>query len=185
MQGLPGQGIDVDLLRLVASTALQKQLDTIVGPKTLVLTPGLAGPLGLVTEVGLLKNNHAVSRMFWLEPGALQQAERNVVYLCRPEVKWMRLIAAPTPSRYLLATGPPSTCEGGYKPFNRTGLSNNSSPFLKASFETTSGFVSEAALFNLSAPPSTRCVRLHGHASSGSPSQRDRNVQEATTGMAN
>ncbi|GAA6038956.1 hypothetical protein JCM8097_000593 [Rhodosporidiobolus ruineniae] len=93
MQGLPGQGIDVDLLRLVASTALQKQLDTIVGPKTLVLTPGLAGPLGLVTEVGLLKNNHAVSRMFWLEPGALQQAERNVVYLCRPEVKWMRLIA--------------------------------------------------------------------------------------------
>ena len=39
------------------------------------------------------------------------------------------------------------TCEGAYKPFNRTGLSNNSSPFLKASFETTSAFVAEAALF--------------------------------------
>lgn len=38
------------------------------------------------------------------------------------------------------------TSEGGYKPFNRTGLSNNSSPFLKASFETTSAFVAEAAL---------------------------------------
>lgn len=39
------------------------------------------------------------------------------------------------------------TCEGGYKPFNRTGLSNNTSPFLKASFETTAGFVAEAALY--------------------------------------
>ncbi|GAA5979504.1 hypothetical protein JCM11641_005416 [Rhodosporidiobolus odoratus] len=88
----PG-GIDVDLLRLVGSTALQTKLDTIVGPKTLVLTPGLAGPLGLVTEVGLLKTNHAVSKMFWLEPGALSQAERNIVYLCRPEVRWMRIVA--------------------------------------------------------------------------------------------
>ena len=31
--------------------------------------------------------------MFWLEPGPLNQAERNVVYLCRPEVKSMRTIA--------------------------------------------------------------------------------------------
>ena len=51
MQG----GIDSELLRLISSTALQTKLDTIVGPKTLILTPSLAGPLGLVTEVGLLK----------------------------------------------------------------------------------------------------------------------------------
>ncbi|TKA57381.1 hypothetical protein B0A53_00610 [Rhodotorula sp. CCFEE 5036] len=100
MQG----GIDSELLRLISSTALQTKLDTIVGPKTLILTPSLAGPLGLVTEVGLLKvraavtveggrNNHAVTKMFWLEPGPLSQAERNVVYLCRPEVKFMRIIA--------------------------------------------------------------------------------------------
>lgn len=31
--------------------------------------------------------------MFWLEEGALSQAERNIVYLCRPEVRWMRIIA--------------------------------------------------------------------------------------------
>lgn len=31
--------------------------------------------------------------MFWLEPGALSQAERNIVYLCRPEVRWMKIIA--------------------------------------------------------------------------------------------
>ncbi|KAJ8295842.1 Vacuolar protein sorting-associated protein 33A [Rhodotorula toruloides] len=77
--------IDTDLLRLVGSTALQQKLDTIVGPKTLILTPSLAGPLGLVTEVGLLKNNHAVTKMYWLEAGALSQTERNIVYLCRPE----------------------------------------------------------------------------------------------------
>ncbi|GAA5821189.1 hypothetical protein JCM11251_004506 [Rhodosporidiobolus azoricus] len=99
-------GIDVDLLRLVGSTTLQTKLDTIVGPKTLILTPGLAGPLGLVTEVGLLKNNHAVSRMFWLEEGQLQQAERNIVYLCRPEVRWMRIIASqiktmPQPNQHI------------------------------------------------------------------------------------
>jgi hypothetical protein len=57
MQG----GIDSELLRLISSTALQTKLDTIVGPKTLILTPSLAGPLGLVTEVGLLKVRAAVT----------------------------------------------------------------------------------------------------------------------------
>ncbi|GAA5991999.1 hypothetical protein JCM5350_001874 [Sporobolomyces pararoseus] len=85
--------VDTQLFQLVASSALQGLLDRIVGPKTLILTPSLAGPLGLITEVGLLKNNHAVTKMFWLEPGPLNQAERNVVYLCRPEVKSMRTIA--------------------------------------------------------------------------------------------
>ncbi|GAA5998387.1 tethering complex ATP-binding subunit VPS33 [Rhodotorula paludigena] len=93
MQAQAKGAVDVDLLRLVGSTSLQNQLEGIVGPKTLVLTPSLAGPLGLVTEVGLLKNNHAVTKMFWLEPGALAEAERNIVYICRPEVRWMRIIA--------------------------------------------------------------------------------------------
>jgi len=31
--------------------------------------------------------------MFWLEPGPLNQAERNVVYLCRPQVKYMKILA--------------------------------------------------------------------------------------------
>lgn len=39
------------------------------------------------------------------------------------------------------------TSEGGYKPFNRMGLANSPSPFLKASFETTASFISDAALF--------------------------------------
>lgn len=39
------------------------------------------------------------------------------------------------------------TSEGGYKAFNRTGIANSPSPFLKASFETTAAFVSDATLF--------------------------------------
>ncbi|GAA5873302.1 hypothetical protein JCM1840_000022 [Sporobolomyces johnsonii] len=98
--------LDTQLFTLIGSSSLQGLLDKIVGPKTLILTPSLAGPLGLVTEVGLLKNNHAVTKMFWLEPGPISQAERNVVYLCRPEVKWMKMIAeqikaAPQPNNHI------------------------------------------------------------------------------------
>jgi DNA-directed RNA polymerase I subunit RPA1 len=35
---------------------------------------------------------------------------------------------------------------GAYRPFNRTGISAKSSPLLKASFETTVAFLSEATL---------------------------------------
>ncbi|KAL5527693.1 hypothetical protein ACEPAG_6494 [Sanghuangporus baumii] len=38
------------------------------------------------------------------------------------------------------------TFEGGYKPFNRKGISTNSSPLLKASFETTAAFIGDATL---------------------------------------
>ncbi|CAL1701179.1 unnamed protein product [Somion occarium] len=38
------------------------------------------------------------------------------------------------------------TFDGGYRPFNRTGISGNPSPLLKASFETTASFLSEATL---------------------------------------
>ncbi|KAJ8584792.1 beta and beta-prime subunits of DNA dependent RNA-polymerase [Rhizopogon salebrosus TDB-379] len=39
------------------------------------------------------------------------------------------------------------TFEGGYKPFNRKGLSSNPSPLLKASYETTAAFLSDATLY--------------------------------------
>ncbi|KAJ3907543.1 RNA polymerase I largest subunit [Lentinula edodes] len=39
------------------------------------------------------------------------------------------------------------TFEGGYKPFNRKGISTNSSPLLKASYETTAAFLSDATLY--------------------------------------
>lgn len=39
------------------------------------------------------------------------------------------------------------TFEGAYKPFNRKGLSSNPSPLLKASYETTAAFLSDATLY--------------------------------------
>ncbi|KAG9317500.1 hypothetical protein JVU11DRAFT_1704 [Chiua virens] len=39
------------------------------------------------------------------------------------------------------------TFDGGYKPFNRKGLSANPSPLLKASYETTAAFLSDATLY--------------------------------------
>lgn len=38
------------------------------------------------------------------------------------------------------------TFDGGFKPFNRSGISTHSSPFLKASYETTAAFLSDATL---------------------------------------
>ncbi|THH14387.1 hypothetical protein EW146_g5928 [Bondarzewia mesenterica] len=39
------------------------------------------------------------------------------------------------------------TFEGGYKPFNRKGIGMHSSPLLRASFETTAAFLSDATLY--------------------------------------
>lgn len=46
-----------------------------------------------------------------------------------------------TDSRFL------QTFEGGYKPFNRKGISTSPSPLLKASYETTAAFLSDATLY--------------------------------------
>ncbi|ODO00685.1 ATP-binding protein [Cryptococcus wingfieldii CBS 7118] len=93
---LPGapveKGVEVGILRELAKTALVESLNDIQGAKSLVLDPALAGPLGLVTEVALLKNQ-AVDKMFWLEPGPLSVNTRNVVWLCRPKTGFMRVIA--------------------------------------------------------------------------------------------
>ncbi|KAI6048041.1 ATP binding protein [Pisolithus marmoratus] len=86
------QGLDVELLRESAKRALINALNSVNGAKTLVLDPTLAGPLGLVTEVALLKH-HGVDKMFWLEPGPLTSTTTNVVYLCRPLIKYVKIIA--------------------------------------------------------------------------------------------
>ena len=39
------------------------------------------------------------------------------------------------------------TFEGGYNPFNRKGINVHPSPLLKASFETTGAFLSDATLY--------------------------------------
>ncbi|KAJ9118268.1 hypothetical protein QFC22_004179 [Naganishia vaughanmartiniae] len=48
--------------------------------------------------------------------------------------------------RHLTIVADYMTQEGAYKPFNRTGIATKSSPLLKASFETTAAFLSDATL---------------------------------------
>ncbi|KAL7424845.1 Vacuolar protein-sorting-associated protein 33 [Cryptotrichosporon argae] len=86
------RGLDTSLLCELAKNALVEALNDVQGAKTLVLDPGLAGPLGLVTEVALLKHQ-AVDKMFWLESGPLTASTRNIVWLCRPKRSYMATIA--------------------------------------------------------------------------------------------
>ncbi|KAJ7070547.1 Sec1-like protein [Mycena amicta] len=84
--------LDVNLLKEIGQKALIDSLNSVNGAKTLVLDPSLAGPLGLVIEVSLLKH-HGVDKMFWLEAGPLSSTTTNIVYLCRPRIKYVKIIA--------------------------------------------------------------------------------------------
>ncbi|KAI0308101.1 Sec1-like protein [Multifurca ochricompacta] len=84
--------VDVSILREVARSSLVHALNSVNGAKTLVLDPSLAGPLSLVTEVSLLQQ-HGVDKMFWLEPGPLSAVTTNILYLCRPRIKWVKIIS--------------------------------------------------------------------------------------------
>ncbi|KAH9004143.1 Sec1-like protein [Lactarius hatsudake] len=83
---------DISILREVARNSLVHALNSVNGAKTLVLDPSLAGPLSLVTEVSLLQQ-HGVDKMFWLESGPLSAVTTSIVYLCRPRIKWVKIIA--------------------------------------------------------------------------------------------
>ncbi|TEB38635.1 ATP binding protein [Coprinellus micaceus] len=87
-----GPLLDTNILKEIAKKDLVNALNAVNGAKTLVLDSTLAGPLGLVTEVALLKQ-HGVDKMFWLEPGPLTSTTSNIVYLCRPKIKYVKIIA--------------------------------------------------------------------------------------------
>lgn len=84
--------VDVSILREIARNSLVHALNSVNGAKTLVLDPSLAGPLSLVTEVSLLQQ-HGIDKMFWLESGPLSAVTTSIVYLCRPRIKWVKIIA--------------------------------------------------------------------------------------------
>ncbi|KAH8835626.1 ATP binding protein [Flagelloscypha sp. PMI_526] len=85
-------GLDLTLLKDLAKKNLIDAFNSVNGPKTLVLDPSLAGPLGLVTDVSVLKQ-HGVDKMFWLESGPLSSSVSNIVYLCRPTIKHAMIVA--------------------------------------------------------------------------------------------
>lgn len=101
--------LDLSPIRTLAHHSLLALLDQIAEPKTLLLDAHLAGPLGLVCDVGSLRA-HGVERMFWLEEPKFTSGQtdkdkmkdlqkdvnaptRAVVYICRPSLSLIRVIA--------------------------------------------------------------------------------------------
>jgi vacuolar protein sorting-associated protein 33A len=89
---LSNAAIDLRVFREHARKELVDVLDSIRGPKALVLDPKLSGPLGLVAEVGLLRE-HYVEKIYHLLPGRLDTECVNIIYMCRPRVDYMKNIA--------------------------------------------------------------------------------------------
>jgi hypothetical protein len=102
--------LDLSPLQALAHRSLLSLLDQIAEPKTLLLDANLAGPLGLVCDVGSLRA-HGVERMFWLEEPKQYPSQnddndrmkglqkdvnaptRAVVYICRPTLSLVRVIS--------------------------------------------------------------------------------------------
>jgi len=72
--------------------AIINEVDPEPRNKILVLDPTLAGPLGLVAEISILKK-HGIERIYYLAPGQLPTDAKHIIYLIRPKIKYMRYIA--------------------------------------------------------------------------------------------
>ncbi|GBE80006.1 DNA-directed RNA polymerase I subunit rpa1 [Sparassis crispa] len=93
----------------------------------------------MIDEDGIYSNDiHAIMYAYGVEAARAtilrEIAGVFAVYKIDVDVRHLELIAD-----YM-------TFDGGYKPFNRKGISTNPSPLLKASYETTAAFLSDATL---------------------------------------
>ncbi|KAG0228442.1 Vacuolar protein-sorting-associated protein 33 [Actinomortierella wolfii] len=84
--------LSIDSLRDLARKELVNLLDSVQGKKGLILDPNLSGPLSLIAEISLLKD-HGVEKVYHLQPGPLETECKNLIYICRPQVNYMRYIA--------------------------------------------------------------------------------------------
>eukprot|EP00027_Filamoeba_sp_ATCC50430_P001749 CAMPEP_0168556906 /NCGR_PEP_ID=MMETSP0413-20121227/9136_1 /TAXON_ID=136452 /ORGANISM="Filamoeba nolandi, Strain NC-AS-23-1" /LENGTH=618 /DNA_ID=CAMNT_0008587891 /DNA_START=132 /DNA_END=1984 /DNA_ORIENTATION=+ len=84
--------IDLSSIKEQARKRLVDILNNVKGKKGLVLDPKLSGPLGLIAEVSLLREN-GVEKIYHLAPGKLQTESRSVMYFVRPRVQSMKQIA--------------------------------------------------------------------------------------------
>eukprot|EP00300_Choanocystis_sp_HF-7_P025246 c26980_g1_i1.p1 GENE.c26980_g1_i1~~c26980_g1_i1.p1 ORF type:complete len:620 (+),score=184.98 c26980_g1_i1:70-1860(+) len=93
MSDLANSPVNLAALREYSRKQLTDILDSIDGPKVLVLDKAIQGPVGLVAEVALFKE-HNVQKIHHLnsEIGVIDIP--NVIYLCRPKMRLMRLIAS-------------------------------------------------------------------------------------------
>ncbi|CAM0136857.1 unnamed protein product [Umbelopsis sp. WA50703] len=85
--------LNVAKLRDVIRKRLPELLDTVRGKKGLILDPQLTGPLSLIAEIPLLKD-HGVEKIYHLDGSILDTDCKNLIYICRPKLKYMKYIAA-------------------------------------------------------------------------------------------
>ncbi|ORX89440.1 vacuolar protein sorting-associated protein 33A [Basidiobolus meristosporus CBS 931.73] len=84
--------LNINALRDLSRKELTDVLDSARGKKTLVLDPNLSGPLSLITEFSLLKE-HGVEKIFYLQSGPLETESSSIIYICRPNIQYVRYIA--------------------------------------------------------------------------------------------
>eukprot|EP00026_Physarum_polycephalum_P005659 Phypoly_transcript_05694.p1 GENE.Phypoly_transcript_05694~~Phypoly_transcript_05694.p1 ORF type:complete len:610 (+),score=111.39 Phypoly_transcript_05694:24-1832(+) len=84
--------VNLAALREASRKEFTDILDVARGKKAIILDPQISGPLGLVAEISLLKE-HGVEKIYYLTPGKLETECKNLIYLVRPKVKYMRIIA--------------------------------------------------------------------------------------------
>lgn len=82
--------------------SLRKELVSILnitrGSKGLVLDPALAGPVGLIARVEVLREQ-GVDKIYMLEGGQLETDCRTIIYITRPNLEHMRFIASQVKSQ--------------------------------------------------------------------------------------
>mmetsp|Transcript_30543 Transcript_30543/g.58825 ORF Transcript_30543/g.58825 Transcript_30543/m.58825 type:complete len:626 (-) Transcript_30543:289-2166(-) len=93
MPSVEGAAINISQIREQARKDLCDALDSRRGKKALVLDPKLSGPLSLIAQTSLLKE-HGVENLYYLEREPIDTDCKSIVYLVRPRVELMPLIAS-------------------------------------------------------------------------------------------
>jgi len=92
MANLATAAINLSALREYGRKELLQVLDSVQGKKGLVLDQKLAGPLSLIAEYSLLKE-HGVEKVYILQSGKLDTELKNLIYICRPRMIYMKYIS--------------------------------------------------------------------------------------------
>ncbi|RHZ50282.1 hypothetical protein Glove_502g5 [Diversispora epigaea] len=90
--GSTNSTLNVTTLRELARKELTSVLDSVRGKKCLVLDPNISSPLSLIAEFSLLRD-HGVEKVHYLQQGPIETELRSLIYICRPQLQYMKYIA--------------------------------------------------------------------------------------------
>ena len=99
MSHLSSGKVNLAQVRETSRRELLNCIDKCPGSKAIVWDDKLTGPVGLIAEYSLLKE-HEVGKMFPLSRGQLLSCEeQNIIFLVRPKVELMDIIAENIPKK--------------------------------------------------------------------------------------